>query len=334
MKLRFLVALVAACSLSAGACSKKADTPADPSAATDPATPADPAKTDEAPKADEAKTDEAPKADEAPTADEAPKADEAPAAKLDGSGDPMKRALALQKKALELLKANKSDPKAAAAAIDAFHAENTVEIEALKKDLEAMGQKLKDDPSAAMEMIQKYTGELQEMQQLTMDLMKDAPDLMAAPEVAAAMAKLSPSAGGGDEGAEDGGADDGGAMTDEGADAVPAEKLSDADKAMLEDALIAQEKMIEILSTNAATPDKAGEELSAYFDANKDKLTKLVDVQKRLQNDPTAAMEFAQKNMARITAIATKLSEIVKNNPSLLTNEKVAAAMAKFNGGE
>ncbi|PKN57002.1 MAG: hypothetical protein CVU56_13265 [Deltaproteobacteria bacterium HGW-Deltaproteobacteria-14] len=323
MKLRFLVALVAACSLSAGACSKKADTPADPSAATDPATPADPAKTDETPKADEVKTDEV-------KTDEAPKVDEVATGKLDATGDPMKRALALQKKALELLKANKSDPKAAAAAIDAFHKENTVAIDALKTDLEAMSKQLKEDPSAAMEMFQKYTAELQEMQQLTMDLMKEAPELMSTPEVAAAMAKLSPSPDGGD----DEGADDGGAVTDEGDDAVPAAKLSDADKALLEDALLAQEKMIEILSTNAATPDKAGDELSAYFDANKDKLTKLVDVQKRLQNDPTAAMEFAQKNMARITSIATKLSEIVKNNPALLTNEKVAAAMAKFNGGE
>ena len=333
MKLRFIVALAAAITMSAGACSKKAEEAPEPAAAE--TAKADEAKVDEAAKGDEAKVDEADEA-KADEADEA-KADEAPAA-LDGAGDPMKRALTLQRKALELLKANKGDAKAAAAALEAFQKENAAEIETLKKDLEAMGEKLKDDPSAAMAMVQKYSADLQEMQKLTMDLMKEAPDLMGSPEVAAAMAKLSPGAGTKKEDAVDDDGMDGGeeAITDEGADedAVPAAKLTDEDKALLEDMMATQEKMIEILEANAADPDKAGDALSAFYDENKDKLQKLADVQKRLQGDQAAAMEFAQKHMGRITAIATKLSEIVKNSPELLTNEKVATAMRKLNGAE
>ena len=308
MKLRILVALTAAFTLGASACSKSEEAPAAPAPTA--AAPADP-KTEAA--------DAAP----APAAE----ADTTAPAPAEPGGDPMKQALELQKRALEILKANKTDAKAAAAALEAFQKENQAAIDALKKDLEAMAAKMKDNPQAAMEVMTKYSAEIQEMTKLTMDLMQEAPDLMSAPEVAAAMAKMSP--------APDG-PDDGGAVTDEpgGGDAVPAAKLTDEEKKTLEATLEVQEKMVEILAANAADPAKAGDALMKYVVDNQAKLASYTALHQKLQGDQAAAMEFAQKHMPRITAIATKMSELVQKHPNLLSHEKVMGAMMKMNGGQ
>jgi len=320
MKLRILVALVAAFTLGATACSKDDKAPAEAAAGA----PADPKAEAAAPT--EAAPPEAAPTEAAPT--EAAPTEAAPTEA--DANDPMKRALELQKKALDILKANKTDAKAAAAALEAFQKENEASIEALKKDLGEMAEKMKDHPEKAMELMQKYAAEIQEMTKVTMDLMNEAPELMGSPEVAAAMAKMSPSPD------DDAGQDNGGSVTDEpaGDEAIPAAKLTDEEKASLEQAVVAQEKMLDLLAENGADPDKAGAALLKYVEDNKASLTAMVAVQKKLQGDQAAAMEFAQKNMARITAIATKLTELMQKYPNLMTNEKVMSAMSKMNGAE
>lgn len=343
MNLRTVVALAATCAIAIGACNKKDEAPATPTGEAAPAAAGDEAA---APAGDEAAADEAP-GDEAPAdeaaADEAP-ADEAvadDAAPAAAGGDAMKKAMALQRKALELLKANKDDPAAAAAALEKLHEERKDEIAAIQAEFAAMSAKFKDDPSAAMAMMGEHMAEIQELTKLTTDLLSEAPELMASPGVAAAMGKLSPDMGGDDEAGEvdEHAGHDHGDGDHEGHDhgdeaAADGPKLSDEDKALLDEMLVAQEKMVEILSTHASDPDKAGEELMAYATDKSESLAKFQGVQQRLQGDQAAAMEFAQKHMPRIAALGQKLSEIVQANPELLTNEKVQAAMAKMNGGQ
>ncbi len=236
-------------------------------------------------------------------------------------GDAIKRAVTLQKSALAILKSNTKDPKAAAAALEAFQKENADAIATLEQDLTAVQKKLKDDPAAAMEMVSKYADEIGEITKLTMELAGEAPALLEDPAVAAALQKLSPNPGQEDErgDAETEVAGEGGG-------------LSEQDEALLEVGLGHQEKMLAILEQHAADPAKAGAELTKYAEANAAELNKLAEVQRRLANDTEAAMSFAKKNMARVSAMAMKVSKLMKDHPTLLDDPKIVEAMAKLSG--
>lgn len=192
------------------------------------------------------------------------------------------------------------------------------------------------DSAAAGELMAKHAAEIEELADRTKALIAEEPELMSAPAVVEAMGRFFPGADddgvqGGDDGAD---GHSGGGGHDEPAPAPDADrpKLTEEDKALLDDMLVVQERVVEILAANMNDPDKAAAELMKLADEQREPLARFVEVQQRLEGDQEAAAEFAQKHMARIVAIGEKLTEVIRANPALATHEKVQAAMARLNG--
>jgi len=341
MRAMTLVGVVASVALIV-ACGKK-DQPETPAAP-----PAEQVEAAEAPDKAEGEpgTADAPAGEGAEGAEEAV-AEAKPAAEggaLATDGDAMKRALEMQRRAMQILSDNKANPEAAAAAINAFHKDNEAAIEGLKKDLQQMQTEFENDPAAAMKFMEQYSEELQAVMTLSMSLMQEAPDLMASPAVAMAMAKLSPEPGGAGHGHDHDhdhhghdhhGHDHHGHDHDhDHAHAAPSNPLNEAEMAQVGKALDHQEKVLEILEKSGGDAANAVEALTQYMTDNKAELEQLAAIQQRIGEDEALMMQVMSAHMERIGKLGERMGSLFENHAELLMNADVSAAMAKIMGGD
>jgi hypothetical protein len=98
-----------------------------------------------------------------------------------------------------------------------------------------------------------------------------------------------------------------------------------------------QEKALGILESNKDNPEKAGDELSKYVEANKADLDAIKaqakEMEAKFEKDPAAAMELMAKHGEKLGAMMKKLTDLRTNHAALFENEKVKAAMESLEGG-